>query len=294
VAMGNVLLRIEIPEDGQQSCLRFRVSGKEPITVPSVQSNQLVAARDGLREILEEFLNTIGPNLRITDFSSLDCAIAQLASRGQTLLFRLLQADGTRKLDQFIENNLPAIIYPLGAEIPIVEIDASREYVHFEILPLFARGRHQTILDDKSLQNAMSRFMGMSTIIRRTSRRKQWPGVLKNNGRIPLKLFCDSSLTGARNELRFFQGLPTRIDLDGPWPVPKIRKSDFASKLALWLVKPNKAFDETERSPIDQIHHISCHCYTDDKSPDRYYLEFSAPDGSQYTATVTTHASAAV
>jgi hypothetical protein len=282
------LFRIEIKQRGPSCELVIRAGGQR-LRIPSARWEQIPEARKAVRRSLDDFLSAVGEGLTITNWLMVDEALYELEKSGNALLFSLLGGEGTRRLAEYLSKHAPFLLKTVpyrGGPIPAIELDSAGDYLHFEVLPFLSLDGWRRVKGQDSLRQAMARFLGMSAIIRRTSLKQPWQDLhLKNPGRLPIKVFRDASLPGSEMEHKFFEDRADRIDVDGPWPTAALPAEEFSSRLASFLANPSVTFSGVDRDPIDQIHHISCHCYMGSHLSNEAYLEFSSEGGS-YTASI--------
>jgi hypothetical protein len=127
----------------------------------------------------------------------------------------------------------------------------------------------------------------MFAIIRRTGRSgTTLDSRLSASGRLPIKVFYDASLSGAKDEIAFFQTLVTQVSLEGPWPDAAQAQNCTSASFAAMLLNPDQNFDGTSKSERDQILHFSCHCVTDETDPNRYRLRLRAATGESVDLTL--------
>jgi len=126
------------------------------------------------------------------------------------------------------------------------------------------------IEDLRDVLSAASGILGFSFIIKRviTRTRQSQKRYLDNVPRLPVKYFCDKSLKGAEDECAFFKEHEEFLCLEGPWPHEYTAST--ASDFVRHLCRPDTRFGctdgaDTGYSQRDEIHHISCHCFTNEK-----------------------------
>jgi hypothetical protein len=281
------VLRIEVKQRGPFCRLVFRAGGRTLNIISSVPWDSLPDASNEIRAALESFHIAVGDALHISDWPMLDSAVAEFDKTGNALLFRLLGRKGTLDLYDFLRKRAPSLM-AVSSEgdgpIPVVELDSAGNYIHFEVLPLLGAGGRPKITSRASLRRAMVRFLGMASIIRRALKPPHPDLRLRSDDKLPIKFFRDRSLPGSATEGDFFKRDP-RFDLDGPWPTGWMSADGFADQLALFLAKPGERFNGTTRDPVDQIHHISCHCYIGEEMSSDNRLDFSNEHGS-YSASL--------
>jgi CHAT domain len=285
--ISGTLLRIEVQERDSLCLFVFRAGGRT-LQIPSVRWDQVPEARKAIRAALEEFQNAVGDSLKVVDWPSLDNALAELDKTGHSLLFKLFGTKGTQDLFAFLTKRAPSMVSAPDAtgHIPVVELDSNGDYIHFETLPVLGFGGRPKVTGKKSLRRAMTRLLGMSSIIRRTSLKPPNQDLkLRKTGKLPIKFFRDTALPGSVTEAEFFKDFSQHFDLDGPWPKGRVAVGNFAERLAGFLAQPDTTFSGRARDPVDQIHHISCHCYIGEELSHDNRLEFSNGVNS-YSATL--------
>jgi hypothetical protein len=82
--ISGAVLRIEVEQKDSLCWLVFRTGGR-PLKICSVPWDQVAEARSTIRAALEEFHGTVGDDLTITDFSSLEAALAELDQTGKVI-----------------------------------------------------------------------------------------------------------------------------------------------------------------------------------------------------------------
>jgi hypothetical protein len=162
-------------------------------------------------------------------------------------------------------------------QIGIIEVRTKHIQDIIPIEGLVIVGSSPEVRRPRDMIRAASGILGFSFIINRVITRIRQSQIreLRNVPRLPLKYFCDKKLTGVDTELTFFRQHKQHFALDGPWPD---RHTKYVGKeLVQYLFQPDIGFgqiDNAERveRQWDEIHHLSCHCYTNEEHSWKYNL----------------------
>jgi hypothetical protein len=267
-----------------------RVQG-EPIRIKtSFSYKALTEQRIALREDLDSIKKSVGSEVRVTDLEEISSAMRKLHKRGRILAFQLF---GT-KLHEVVK--MFQLACPKWQEEttlqPLVEvIVAIDDIVPVEFLPIFDTKEPKPLSDFANLVQVAHSFIGFSAIVKRVDQRAKLVSnlVLQNEQKLPVKLFHNAELEGAREEVDFFKTLAKAdlVDLDGPWPDQRFDDRDqFANKVAdhLWQCRlgfnGDIRFDGDGRPMLDQIHHFCCHCDTRADLSENYELVLATEEES--------------
>jgi hypothetical protein len=168
-------------------------------------------------------------------------------------------------------------------DVPLVQVEGPSYGFPFELLPVFDLSRPPNPISN--LEVFCRRFLGFSAAVRRVQYLRgsglglPLDPVLKG-GPLPLSLAWHTRLSGAKTEHDFFAGLAEHIELNGPWPAPKLTLQAVVEKLVQGLADPRQRYNASAGlGPEVQIHHFSCHCDTKFDDPNDYRLELAGTDG---------------
>jgi hypothetical protein len=117
--------------------------------------------------------------------------------------------------------------------------------------------------DFRKLGPVACSFLGFSAIVKRDiGNALGTPRHLENIPRLPVKMFINRSLRGARQEETHLTN-NADIDIDPGWPDDQIPpQTDFAGVLATHLWEVGTRFGGSPRAISDQICHFACHSDT--------------------------------
>jgi hypothetical protein len=269
-------------------------SANNKIEVKSNDLNQqnLPEVRNYIRNTLIEVKDTIG-GLE-PSWENVQTAIVKLHNCGRSLLCLLFEQD-LWKIDDAVtlcreacptwqkcdRNDDVINDNPLLRPRLIEFCSLKEDIIPVELLPLFNFKRQDTIEEDnfKNLASVAHSFLGFSAIIRRIIRRLKTSyssdTLLDNDPRLPIKFFHHEELSGAGEELKFFQKTcSNQIDLDGPWPnkTQDLLRIPVAQALAEYIWNSQNTFSGDRRITPDQILHFSCHCSTNQAFSQNYEI----------------------
>jgi len=213
-------------------------------------------------------------------------ALGKLNTRGLSLMCDIFGARRDEVVELFQEC-FPA--WRTQEEPAVVTVAAALgRLIPLEFLPLFELADWPRMADSEILQGAARRFPGFSAIVRRqfSDVRVSQNLVLDNDPKLPVKCFSYRGLTGARDEVDFFErnaGPRGSVDFDGPWPEHEYKADHFVRSLAAHLRYGDRRFNGTRRAVVDQIQHFVCHCEIDDDVPSDSRLIFSEGNAASIT-----------
>jgi hypothetical protein len=161
----------------------------------------------------------------------------------------------------------------IHADPPLISIDAPVGFFPpIELLPLLADGHPKHA---RSLQEAVAGFVAFGAVVRRSVPAEiDGDLVLRNADGLPIALFWDANLEGARAEAQFFADLEPVVRTRLRWPAGDVAADGAADELTGHLVRP-----AVQGKVLDQIHHFACHCDSLPDNPADWELRFRA-DGS--------------
>jgi hypothetical protein len=155
---------------------------------------------------------------------------------------------------------------------PLISVDAPVNFFPpIEFLPLFNDAHPKRA---SSLAQAVRGFVAFGAIVRRTIPAEiDADLVLRNADGLPVAVFWDASLSGARTEAAFFKDLGPKVRARPKWPPGELAKGQATDALAMQLLQP-----AIEDEIVDQIHHFACHCEVSDEASGDWNLKLAAPD----------------
>jgi hypothetical protein len=269
-------MRIELDKGGK--ALIFTDARDRERVIPCRMADHEAAS---YRKAIKRTLDEMKDYLRGDDPSVMDAttALDRLNTRGLSLLVEIF---GARRNDvsEMFQELFPA--WRNQEEPAIITVAAALgRLVPLEFLPLFDLADWPMIADHEVLEAAARRFLGFSAILRR-----QFPDipvsqnlVLDSDPKLPVKCFSNRELSGATQEVGFFErnaGRRGSFDFEGPWPEREYGAGDFVRSLARHLRDADRRFDGTYRAAADQIQHFICHCEIDEEVTSDSRLLFSA------------------
>jgi hypothetical protein len=263
----------------------------EDIIKSSVGSRKLARYHDIYREALDGFMYELQIERLHQNFQALKSALLKIFGPGRTLFESLFQdirtKDKTLKLRNYLKKHKFGGLGPKYSPFPqigVIEVitDDIAEIIPTECL-VFDRFRGE-IKNLQDMTKAVSGILGFSFIIRRVvnqfglSQKQE----LNNIPKLPLKYFHYESLAASEIERAFFERNTEYFDLDGPWPAEDtyFAVEDFVK----YLFRPDIGFCPTREErklehSVDEIHHLSCHCSTEEKESRHHYLELTGSGG---------------
>jgi len=255
-------LRIDFARDGKTLVLTDKNETQEKIPCRLADTD---AAE--YRKALKRGLDQMKALVRDSKPSIKDAAraLGELNHRGLSLVWQIF-GEHREKVIKVFRESFPAWRTEMEPLVITVAAELNR-FVPLEFLPLFELSEWPSPHDLPTLEVAARRFPGFSAILRR-----EFPDmsvnqnlILENDPRLPLKCFFNRTLSGAGQEIQFFQDNKGCIDMDGPWPERELSRSDFPRSLALHLRYAERRFNGQYRTPVDQIQHFVCHCEIDEE-----------------------------
>ncbi len=208
-------------------------------------------------------------NIKQEDFDKLTDAFEKCFAHNKWLYSQLF---GNEKEIADITNYLKKYLYLKSrVNIGVIQVRATNIKHIIPIECLVMVGTESKVKKKQDVAKTASGILGFSFIINRVvkgnpqSQKRE----LKNVPQLPIKYFYDEALRGSKSELSFFEDEKYKryFNLDGPWP---LKGTKFTVKdVVRYLSQPNLRFEqiaqiETAEHLSDEIHHLSCHCYTDD------------------------------
>jgi hypothetical protein len=259
-----------------------------------------------LRAALEGFTETIGPSLDHSGgLEKVGQAVVELLNEGTSALVNLFEAwssavkrfsteacskgkcRGGRAfatIEVQVDGGIDAM--PPIEFLPLLLDDAQLDEDEDDRLPTQVKNK-------ATLFKTIARFPGFAGIVRRLLLPRDDVDlqlglphglphgasleIVNDDGLLPLKLFHDAGLAGARLEKEFFKANSHCLDVDGqePWPTDAISDDDFPRELAKSLWKRNHSVTGGTRNPPDEIHHFACHCATESADSLDYTLKLA-------------------
>ncbi len=236
---------------------------------------------------LENLKRKFGKGDKQEQPSELKEAIKEL-SNGTSYLYNYLfrrRNDVYVDIVNHLRNHIPTSDPRRGEDVNVIEVRASsiKHIIPIECLVMPDHSLGLEIKEKKDVVRATLNVLGFSFIINRVvthMERVSQKRELCNVPALPLKQFYDGSLEGAGYECDFFKGkrFGRYFRLDGPWPE---RGSDFeAEDVVRYFYRPDLGFGQVIQAEAigrqsDEIHHLSCHCYTDENASWRSFLRFT-------------------
>jgi hypothetical protein len=146
---------------------------------------------------------------------------------------------------------------------PIVEIAGrALSLTPFELLPLLERRFPKPVTTEEELYRAAGSFLGFAAVVRRLPQVSYSTPPALSGSPLPVTLFRDGAMRGARMEERFFNG-DARVSLQTAWPAAQTNDMSAAALISR-LVDPSAQLDGKTPAADDQIQHFACHCYLDE------------------------------
>jgi hypothetical protein len=275
-------IRIKIADHCQ---LTFNNKSKELSVESTLSRYHLKTEREALRGDLDEFQKSFvaqeQPPLR-----NVSEALGRLHLRGRTILRRLFGSE--EKLMEARDMCREACPNwhqpgwdPASLAPRLIEVRTAVDYgIPIDLLPLLdpLKPAQAETMDD--LARSAATLLGFSGIVRRTlgdtpdDRRLR----IENTDSLPLKMFWDGSLPGARRARKFFEENAAHFDTKGgPWPdgTESSDDSTFCEAVADYLADPDTSFDRAAHHKSDQLCYFFCHCDTAAANPDDYVIYLS-------------------
>jgi len=233
-------------------------------------------------QALESFKFELQSDSLIQDLGALTNAFKALFKTGKVLFERLFE-DGTREILNYLRNYIilaSASKHLPSSEVGVIKVIAENfiDIIPIECLVIIGSEPEVRCLPD--VARATSGILGFSFIINRVikSERLSQKRELNNVPQLPLKYFYDKSLTGTNTELEFFGRNKRHFYLDGPWPEEYAEST--VKDLVRYLFRPDIGFGQTDKTdteerPRDEVHHLSCHGYTDEECPWKCSLQLT-------------------
>lgn len=151
---------------------------------------------------------------------------------------------------------------------PVVQItspqsDVVLNSVPFELLSLKPLPRDEKVFDHLTLCRALDRYLGFAAVIARDFGPVGASTAFSlQSGRLPIKVFWNSTLGSAASEVKFFESRKETFDVEGPWPTADSFNADRTGVVERQIIFPSFRLDGSSRSPPDQVQHFVCHCDT--------------------------------
>jgi hypothetical protein len=241
---------------------------------------------------LESFKRELQSDRLKQDFNAVANAFRELFETGKVLfesLFEDISGEFEDNLEEIINYLIGHIKAASGSkhllhpQLGVIEVRTKniKDIIPIECLVIL--GSNPEVESLPGVARAASRILGFSFIINRVvgRTRQSQRRELNNVPRLPLKYFYDKSLEGTSIELVFFRENERHFCLDGPWPeeFTESTEKDFVRH----LFRPDIGFGQTGKTDagerqLDEVHHLSCHCHTDEEHSLRYWLQLT---GSQ-------------
>lgn len=290
------ILTIDVLElDYQSSTINLiRPGYPERRIVTSWGYGNLAEYYESYRQGLESFKQELRTDRLDQDFAALTSAFKKLFKPGTVLFESLFDdisgqfEDNTVEIINYLRDHIIAASSSRQLSYPQTGLIEVRTKTIKDIVPvecLVIIGSKPKVESWQDLDAAISGILGFSFIVNRVIRRRPRQSQkreLNNVPRLPLKYFCDQSLDGAIAERDFFRD-ERYFRLDGPWPGEDAlsRGTESVEKDLVWhLFRPDVGFYQTDKTDawerqLDEVHHISCHCYTDEEYSFRCSLQFT-------------------
>jgi len=180
---------------------------------------------------------------------------------------------GPNGITNYLRKHIPRSSSMSNSDIGIIEIRADSIKHIFPLESLVMVDTPEEIKGKEDVAKVASGILGFSFIINRVRKgsRQSQKREFNNIPKLPLKYFYDKSLKGTKVELDFFKDeiYKKYFVLDGPWPEEDVKSIE--KELVRYLCQPEIGFycvdqpDMIQRQ-IDEIHHFSCHSYTNEEN----------------------------
>lgn len=276
------ILIIDVLELGHQSSTinLIRPGYPERKVKPSLGYGNLAEYYEHYHEGLENFKQELQSDNLKQDFKLLTKAFKTIFKTGK-VLFEHLFEDSTPDVINYLRNHIIAgfglknFPYP---QVGVIEVRTNniKDIIPVECLVMI--GSKPEVASFPDMTRAASGLLGFSFVVNRvikTTRQSQ-KRELNNVPKLPLKYFYDKSLKDTNIELAFFRKNKKHFNLDGPWPEEHVEAIEEA--LVRYLFLPEVGFSQIEKTmerQPDEIHHLSCHCYTDEEYSWKYNLRLT-------------------
>lgn len=267
-------VRITIRPTNSTKALLVEAENLPSISIGSEESlRRLLQDQTNFRTRLESF-KLHGAISGELPWAKAEAALRELRSLSIMVVDRLLDADyaALPKLQSLFERAFEA---PRRANLPpIVQItspqsDVVLNSIPFELLPVQTPPRDEKVADHLALGMALDRYLGFSAIIARDFGPVGAGTVFSlRSGRLPIKVFWNSTLKNAESEVKFFASRLETFEIEGPWPTESSFAVDRTGIVEQQILFPSLRLDGSSREPPDQIQHFVCHCDTFGPSPD--------------------------
>jgi hypothetical protein len=288
-------LVIEVRPENSEKAVVFRSSsGFFPIGTGSTV--ELPAIRKALPDELRGITGAVGTQLKFQadnsgDLIKINQQVRALFKAGRLVLRQLLGSEfetTVGPLKQFVEAAFWSSIR--REKPPIVEVSSPQDgliplVIPFELLPLLPYSSG-AITNLDQLMVMLRGILGFSAVMSRPSPEGA-SGVanLTRNPSIPVKLFRESSLRFAQDEVRFFTARQD-FQVEGPWPHAPAAPAEPAYEVAMHLCDPGLRFDGSKSNAVDQIQHFACHCNTLSANPNSHEFTLKPQDGAAFKVTL--------
>lgn len=284
-------MRIYIrPQRSDKAFLFVGENGKEVAVGTRSSLNRLLEDQSSFRPLLERFRDHGSSGLKLS-WTRAGTALEDLKSVANYFLAGMMNGDYLSLADicqMWNAGNLKARASGTTPWVQIVlpEPDAVLQSVPFELLPMLSPPAAAGIVNHIALGEALDSFLGFSAILSRVTRESvQVPDLASDEGRLAVKLFQNTELASAEQEIRFFRSRQAKFDLDGPWPVDPIDGPEAIRFVASHLLDPAVTLAGRTRKPPDQVQHFVCHCETFGAAAD-YTLTLGSSEELQHKITL--------
>jgi hypothetical protein len=266
--------------------LVFQEGDGEPLVIESELSRDRLKSLCGpLRQVLKEFQGNFQA-LQPRPEREIGEALRRLHFGGRQILWTLFNDE--EKLDkasQMCRKLCPNIGkrgwkpgWDPSSFVPrTIEVFTSVDYwLPIDLLPLLNPDKPEAAETLYDVARIAATFLGFSTIVKRTfpdslpANRRMY---VENQGSLPVKMFWDQGLPGAKSNKQFFDEHSAYFDLKGgPWPNGTESDANFYEQLAEYLVDPETSFDRESGHRADELSYFYCHCDTTAENADDYVL----------------------
>jgi hypothetical protein len=265
---------IKVTGNGQQ----------ESLVNEGFSKNDLGTLRLEVKERLGEFSNRLTPPITAKDprvsVREGMVALCELQKLGYWVLLQLMGKDHREKLPKIVELARSACsglgrndkwsapkwgAKPARRPKLVVFKTSAKDGIPIDILPLLDPYPDKSAISEEldQLGKLACCFLGFSAIVKREIGEATGnPRRLENIPKLPVKMFINRSLRGARQEEVTLRN--AHIDIDPGWPSDSNpSQADFADILATHLWEVGTRFGRTRGEFPDQICHFACHSNTD-------------------------------
>lgn len=246
--------------DGNVLEVTFHDAPASPLTFPL--QPEWRAQRSMFDDLLGNLKRSIGPGYK-ADAAAAYNALRRFAIRSNFLGSQII--DGFEELsDEIRQRVLP---YSLGRSPALVEALGDLDgFLPLEWLPFDRHDVRRGAPISRSDVRLLARcFLGCTAVVRREYRRVLSQERILARGMLPVRLFRDAGMQGAKDEAAFFDASEA-ITLVGTWPDEGVVYA--TDELAHWSGHANPATD------TDAVQHFACHFIVKDADPGASELLF--------------------